>query len=120
MSNDRVLKAIMDLGLSEVDAKVYMYIALNGPCKAREVVDKLEIYKDQLYRSIKKLKEKDIVSSSTSFPAEFSAVPFEKVLDLLAEIKKRKVEALKVINEYLMDNWESLLEQNNNHNNAHN
>ena len=110
----------MDLGLSEVDAQVYIYIALNGPCKARDVVDKLEIYKEQLYRSIKNLKAKDIVSASTGFPSEFSAVPFEKVLDLLAEIKKRKVEALKVINEYLMDNWESLLEQNNNHNNAHN
>jgi sugar-specific transcriptional regulator TrmB len=110
----------MDLGLSEVDAQVYIYIALNGPCKAREVIDKMEIYKEQLYRSIKNLKEKDIVSSSAGFPSDFSAIPFEKVLDLLAEIKKRKVEALKVINEYLMDNWESLLEKNNNHNNAHN
>ena len=120
MSKERVLKAIMDLGLSEVDAQVYIYIALNGPCKAREVVDKMEIYKEQLYRSIKNLKEKDIVSSSTGFPSEFSAIPFEKVLDLLAEIKKRQVEALKAINEYLMDNWESLFEQNNNHNNTHN
>ena len=110
----------MDLGLSEVDAEVYVYLALNGPCKAREVVDKMEIYKEQLYRSIKNLKEKDIVFASTGFPAEFSAIPFEKVLDLLSEIKKRQAEALKVINEFLMDNWESMLEQNNNHNNEYN
>ena len=110
----------MDLGLSEVDAQVYIYLALNGPCKARDVVDKLEIYKEQLYRSIKNLKEKDNVSSSTGFPSEFSAVPFDEVLDLLAELKKRKVEALQAINEYLMDNWESLLKQNNNHNDEHN
>ena len=110
----------MDLGLTEVDAQVYVYLALNGPCKAREVVDKMEIYKEQLYRSIKNLKGKEIVSSSTGFPSEFSASPFEKVLDLLAEIQNRQAEALKAINEYLMDNWESMLEQNNNHNNAHN
>lgn len=110
----------MDLGLSEVDAQVYIYLALNGPCKAREVVDKLEIYKEQLYRSIKNLKEKNIVSALSGFPSEFSAVPFEKVLDLLAAIKKQQAEALQVINEYLMDNWESLFKQNNNHNNEHN
>ena len=110
----------MDLGLSEVDAEVYVYLALNGPCKAREVVDKMEIYKEQLYRSIKNLKEKDIVCASTGFPAEFSAISFEKVLDLLSEIKKRQAEALKAINEYLLDNWESMLEQNNNRNNEHN
>jgi len=120
LSKERVIKAIMDLGLSDVDAQVYIYIALNGPCKARKVIDNMEIYKEQLYRSLKNLKEKDIVSASTGFPSEFSAIPFDKVLDLLAEIKKRQAEALKVINEYLMDNWESLLNQNNNHNNAHN
>ena len=110
----------MDLGLSEVDAEVYVYLALNGPCKARDVLGKMEIYKEQLYRSIKNLKEKDIVFASVGFPAEFSAIPFDKVLDLLSEIKKRQAEALKAINEYLLDNWESMLEQNNNHNNEHN
>jgi len=120
MSKERVLKAIMDLGLSEVDAQVYVYLALNGPCKAREVVDKMDVYKEQLYRSIKNLKEKDIVFASVGVPAEFSAIPFGEVLDLLAMIKKRQAEALKAINEFLMDNWKSMLEQNNNHNNEHN
>ena len=110
----------MDLGLSKVDAQVYVYLSLNGPCKARDVVVEMEIYKKQLYQSIKHLKEKNIVCASVGFPAEFSAIPFGEVLDLLAQIKKRQAEALKAINEYLMDNWESMLKENNNHNNAHN
>ena len=56
--------------------------------------------------------------ASTGFPSEFSAIPFEKVLDLLTSIKKRQAEALKAINEYLLDNWESIIKQNSNHNNT--
>ena len=116
-----MLKAIMDLGLSELDAQVYIYLAMNGPHKARDLIDKMELYKEQLYRCLKNLKEKDIVESSSDFPALFSAIPFEKVLDLLAQIKREQAEALKEINEYMMENWEKLLEKNNNNqNNAHN
>ena len=110
----------MDLGLSEVDAQVYVFLALNGPKKARIITRELDLYKKQLYRSLKNLKEKDIVSASIDHPAEFFAIPFEKVLDLLAEIKKRQAEDLRDINEYLLSSWQDLLEQNNNHNNAHN
>ena len=120
LSKVRVVKAIMNLGLSKTDAQVYIYLALNGPHKARELIDRMELYKEQLYRSLKNLKEKNIVLSSSDFPAEFSAIPFDKVLDLLAEIKKQQAEALQEINEYLMDNWRVLLKMNNSQNNEQN
>jgi sugar-specific transcriptional regulator TrmB len=110
----------MNLGLSKTDAQVYIYLALNGPQKARELIDKMELYKEQLYRSLKNLKEKNIVIASSDFPAHFFAIPFEKVLDLLAKIKKQQAEALQEINEYLMDNWRALLKENNSQNNEHN
>ena len=81
-----MLKAIMGLGLSNIDAQVYIYLALNGPCKARELMDEMELYKNQLYCSLKNLKEKDIVCASNGFPAAFSAIPFDEVLDLLSVI----------------------------------
>jgi sugar-specific transcriptional regulator TrmB len=107
-----VVKAIMGLGLSEADAQVYVFLALNGPHKAKEITKKLNLYKKQLYCSLKNLRDRDVVKASVDYPAVFSAVPFEVVLDLLAEIKKEQAQALQEIREYLLSSWRSTMKQN--------
>jgi sugar-specific transcriptional regulator TrmB len=51
------------------------------------------------------LKDKDIVKATVDYPAVFSAVPFEVVLDLLAEIKKEQAQALQEIRKDLLESW---------------
>ena len=104
----------MGLGLSETDAQVYVYLALNGPLKAKEITKQLGLYKEQLYRSLKNLKDKDIVKASVDFPAVFSAVSFEEVLDLLTEIKKEQAQALRDVKEELLASWKSVIKKNSN------
>ena len=104
----------MGLGLSETDAQVYVYLALNGPLKAKEITKQLGLYKKQLYRSLKNLKDKDIVKASVDFPAVFSAVSFEEVLDLLTEIKKEQAQALRDVKEELLASWKSVIKKNSN------
>ena len=105
MSLERILKAIMSIDLSETDAEVYVFLALNGPHKAKEITRKMNLYKEQLYRSINNLKDKAIVKATLDYPAVFSAVPFELVLDLLAEIKKEQAQALQEIRKDLLHSW---------------
>jgi len=95
----------MSIDLSETDAQVYVFLALNGPHKAKEITKKMNLYKEQLYRSINNLKDKDIVKATIDYPAVFSAVPFEVVVDLLAEIKKEQAQALQEIKKDLLDSW---------------
>jgi sugar-specific transcriptional regulator TrmB len=111
---ERVVKAIMGLGLSEADAQVYVFLALNGPHKAREITRKMNLYKKQLYCSLKNLKDRDVVKATVDYPAVFSAVPFEVVLDLLAEIKKEQAEALQEVREELLSSWRSIIKKNSN------
>ena len=112
MSLDRVLKAVMGLGLSEADAQVYVFLALNGPHKAKDITNKLSLYKEQLYRSLRNLQEKDVVKATVDYPAVFSAIPFEKILDLLAEIKNEEAQALREVREELLSNWKSMIKKN--------
>ena len=105
MSLERILKAIMSIDLSETDAEVYVFLALNGPHKAKEITRKMNLYKEQLYRSINNLKDKAIVKATLDCPAVFSAVPFEVVLDLLAEIKKEQAQALQESRKDLLHSW---------------
>jgi sugar-specific transcriptional regulator TrmB len=112
VSLERVIKALVGLGLSETDAQIYVFLSLNGPHKAREIAKKMGIYKEQLYRSLKNLRDKDVVKSTIDYPAVFSAIPFEKVLDLLAEIKKEQAQALWDVREELLSSWQNMTRKN--------
>lgn len=94
MSLERILKALVGLGLSQTDAEVYLHLATKGPMTTRNIIDNLPINKRQIYRSLKRLQSKGIAMVNSEFPAEFSAVSFERVLDLLLEAKKEQAKSL--------------------------
>ena len=94
MSLERVLKALIGLGLSQTDAEVYVHLATAGPATARTIVNNLTINKRQIYRSLKALQQKGIASGNDEYPAEFYAVAFEKALDLLLDVKKEQAKSL--------------------------
>ena len=102
----------MSLGLSETDAHVYVFLALNGPHKAREIATRMNLYKEQLYRSLRSLQDKDIAKGTVDHPAVFFAIPFEKVLDLLAEIRKEQESVLRKAREELLSTWQSMTSKN--------
>jgi len=76
-----MLKMLESLGLKRLDAKVYVYLVHYGSQKVEDIAEVLEIYKWQLYRSLKNLKLKGMISVGQDRPALFSAVSFDKVLD---------------------------------------
>jgi len=94
LSLDRIFKALTSLGLSEPDARVYVYLALKGPTKAGSIVDNLTVSRQQLYRSLKVLLNKGIVFEDMKNQGVFSALLFEKALELLIETEKEKTEIL--------------------------
>jgi sugar-specific transcriptional regulator TrmB len=93
------------LGLSQTDAKVYIYLAANGPNKARAIIDYLNINRGQVYKSLRRLQNKGATISSNEHPIKFSAVPFEDVLDMLMKIKKEQAKILRDCKEELISDF---------------
>jgi sugar-specific transcriptional regulator TrmB len=108
LSIERVLKILEGFGLSRIDAEVYVYLAKKGPKKGRELANALQIAKQQLYPSLKNLKNKGIVTVSRERPALFSALAFEKVLELLITIKIDQAKAFKDTKKELLNSWRSM------------
>jgi sugar-specific transcriptional regulator TrmB len=104
-------KTLMNLGFAEQEAQVYIFLAEEGPHKARDVADAVGIYKQRLYCILGKLREKGVVDSSSEFPAYFSAIVFEKVLDLFMEAIIEQQDALKASKEELLSTWRSTTEK---------
>jgi sugar-specific transcriptional regulator TrmB len=102
----------MSFGLTRMDAQVYILLAKKGSTKAVEIGKAFKMSKPQLYRSLKNLEGRGIVSATLEHPAKFSALPFDKALDLLAKAKMKQAleEAQRIQDERasLLANWQAL------------
>jgi predicted transcriptional regulator len=105
LSLERVFKALVDLGLSETDAQVYIYLATKGPAKASNIIHNLTVTKRQIYRSLKWLQNRSIIIANDEHPVEFSTLPFEEVLDMLIEMKHEQAQAIKKRRKELLSSW---------------
>jgi sugar-specific transcriptional regulator TrmB len=111
LSKDLMLKTIVSLGFKETDAQVYVYLTTEGIQKATDIAEALKLYKQQLYRSLKRLQRKGIVNATLERPAQFSAVSIEKALDFLIETKKEQALTLQASRKELLSSWKSMIEK---------
>lgn len=111
MSKDWMHKILVDLGLRELDAEVYVFLAISGPQEAKDIAIGLKLYRQQLYRSLKNLQSKGIVNASPERPVRFSAVLFEKVLDLFLKAKIEQQQTLQESKEELLSTWRSIIKK---------
>jgi sugar-specific transcriptional regulator TrmB len=102
-----MLKTLESFGLKHLDAEVYVYLVQNYPQKARDIAEALETYKRQLYRSLRKLQRKGMVSASQEHPARFSAVSFDKVLDRFIEANREEAQRIEENKEQILSMWRS-------------
>jgi sugar-specific transcriptional regulator TrmB len=102
MSLERIIEALVHLGLPRLDAKVYVTIAKNGPQKAMDLTEILNINKKKTYICLKNLKSKGLV---IKFRPMFSAISFEDVLDLLIRKEKELADSLQESEKELLATW---------------
>ncbi len=107
MSEDVEL-VMNELGLSENEVKVYLYLSRNGTQKAIEISKDLKIHKVEVYRFLKNLENKGLVESTLERPTRFAAAPFEDVLDDLISKRKKTTTALEEQKEKILKQWKTM------------
>jgi sugar-specific transcriptional regulator TrmB len=108
VSQEEILKILANLGLKKAEAKIYFYLAKKGPKNANEIRKALKMTKQQLYPILKNLQNKAIVNATLNRPANFSAVPFEKALDLFAKAKFEEAKIIQQNRGKLLSDWQSI------------
>ena len=94
LSLEKALKALMNLGLTQMDAQVYVYLAKKGPHGEKEIVCALKTTDQQLCRSLRNLEEKGFITSKTERQTVFTALPFEKVLENILKAKTEETQRM--------------------------
>ena len=89
MSRERIVKTLEGFGISREDIEVHIYIAKNGPKEENRLAKSLQLTNQQLYQSIKNLKNKDLVTVTSDHRQRkfYAALDFKKALELLIRNK---------------------------------
>lgn len=109
LSIERIFRALVSLDLSQIDARVYIFLALAGPKNTLNIVSNLKISRQQISQSLSHLQHRGIVFTDLENQNEFSALPFEKALELLIKTEKAKTQIIQETKESLLSDWKTSL-----------
>ena len=111
MSLHRVLETLAGIGLNQSDAGVYVFLAKNGPHNGKDLCNALNMPKYRLYQCLRKLEDSGVVNATPERPALFSAVPFEKVLDILVKTKLEEAQHMQQNMDEALSHWQALINE---------
>ena len=106
-----LLKALISLGLKEDDAEIYLLLAREGPQTGRNIAEVLNLYKQQLHRSLKNLQYKGCVKPDCERPSKFSAVAIEVVVDMLADESLDEAENMEENRQRILSSWQAMMKK---------
>jgi sugar-specific transcriptional regulator TrmB len=108
LSREKVLDLLESLGLTEPSAHIYIFLSKKGPQRALDIARSLKLPRQTLYRAIKSLESKGIITATLEHPAKFSAIPFDKVLDLFVKAKAEEVHRIKQGKKGFLMDWKAI------------
>lgn len=81
----KLVKALMELGLLESEAKIYTTLAMMNISEVKKLIDFLGLSKPNTYESLRLLEEKGLVVLINTRPRTYQAIPPDIGLELLLE-----------------------------------
>lgn len=93
--SEAIARQLLDYGLSEKEANIYLALLRSGKARAGEIARKLQINRMIVYRVLTKLQERELVRATVEKPMKFIPVPLEKALDLLIKESESKLSLMR-------------------------
>jgi len=91
LSEEAIKKILKNIGLTEKEAEVYIFLAEHEPLNGGEITKSLKKDRAQVFRILKRLQAKGLVESTLEFPARFTVVPFKTVIESSIKAKREEV-----------------------------
>ncbi len=104
-NEETVLDILRDFGLTAKESEIYVLLCKKGPLKGLEVSKMLGMHKGEAYRVLKSLQRRGMVESIIESPLRFSAVSFERFLNMNIEAKRREADTLEKKKEEILEQW---------------
>jgi sugar-specific transcriptional regulator TrmB len=100
------------LDLDELESKIYLSLLRTGPITASALAKDLNIDRARMYRTVDKLVDRNIISTTLSSPKLCIAVEPEKALKIALEKKEEEIKKIKKSGEAIVDKINSEISTN--------
>ena len=107
MSED-VARKLLDFGLTNKEASIYVALLRDGKGRAGEIARKLQLNRMIVYRVLTKLQERELVKATVEKPMKFIPIPLEKALGLLMKENESKLEAMRNRYDAVIERWKTI------------
>ena len=108
MKQGTIKKTLRNFGLSEKEAELYIFLGKRGPLKSGEITKQLKMNRGQVYRILRNLQKKVLIEETLEFPARFTAVPLETVIDSFVKSRQEEVARIEETKKDLLSDWENI------------
>ena len=95
MSVPTVKSTLMEIGLSDRESDLYVYLAKTGHQTAARIAKGLHMHKAQVYYILRNLERRGIVETTFTTPAQFSMLPLEQLLQRHIQSKEEALDRFK-------------------------
>jgi sugar-specific transcriptional regulator TrmB len=113
LSLKQILKTLIDLGLSNTDAEVYIFLATKAPQNAKDIANALKMKNQQLYLCLRKLQNKGIINCTSEYPKLFSAVPIEEALNSFINANLKEAQNMEENKKKILSFWRAMMKEKN-------
>ena len=107
--SEEVTKQLLDFGLSDKEANIYLALLRSGKARAGEIARKLQLNRMIVYRVLTKLQERELVKATMEKPMKFIPIPLEKALELLIRETENKLDLMRDRYDAVLDEWKTVL-----------
>jgi sugar-specific transcriptional regulator TrmB len=107
--SEEVTKQLLDFGLSDKEANIYLALLRSGKARAGEIARKLQLNRMIVYRVLTKLQERELVKATMEKPMKFIPIPLDKALSLLIRETETKLSLMRDRHDAVLEEWKSVL-----------
>jgi len=108
--NNKIIRTLLDLGLTDDEAKVLLLLNKRGERKVQDIARNVEIPRTHLYIVLQNLQSKGLVFSTLERPAKYRAMPLGNAVDFLIDSYRHKLRTFEKSKEAISRDW-SLLQE---------
>jgi sugar-specific transcriptional regulator TrmB len=88
-------QVLVDLGLTKVQARVYLALVESGPSKITAISKISKVARPEIYRNLSKLQKLGLVEQIIETPLQYKAIPINEGISLLLQTKTRQYKAVR-------------------------
>jgi sugar-specific transcriptional regulator TrmB len=89
------VQTLTQLGLTPVQARVYLALATLDQATAKEISNHSNIAREEVYRILAALQKKSLIERIIASPTQFKAIPMEQGLSILIRRKEKEISEIK-------------------------